>query len=57
LVKKAKNNQTLKEWAHHHKYLNELDSWQNHMKLIKEVGLKPEVKFTKFNTFLIVGKK
>lgn len=57
LVKKAKNNLTLKEWAYHHKYLNKLDSWENHIKLMKEVGLKPELKFTKFNTFLIVGKK
>lgn len=57
LVEKAKDEKTLKEWAHHHKYLNPLSSWENHLKWMKEIGFKPEIKFQKFNTFLILGKK
>ena len=57
LVEKAKDGKTLKEWAYHHKYLNPLSSWENHIKWMKEIGFKPEIKFQKFNTFLILGKK
>ncbi len=55
LVENAQDENSLKEWAYHHKYLNKLAPIEDQVEWLEEVGFrKVEVLFTKFNTALIV---
>jgi len=58
LVENSKDEKSLGEWAHHHKYLNKLAPLENQVGWLKEVGFKKvTVLFKKFNTALIYAKK
>jgi tRNA (cmo5U34)-methyltransferase len=57
LVENAENKEALKDWAYHHKYLNPIVSWEKNVTWMEEIGFRVEVKFTKFNTFLLLGFK
>ena len=58
LVQLARDEQTLKEWAYHHKELNQLSSHEAHLRWLKEIGFE-EIKicYAKYNTFLMIAKK
>ncbi len=57
LVEKATDEKTLKEWAHHHMYLNDLATIENQTKWLKENGFQVEQKLLKTNTTLLICKK
>ena len=58
LVENAENEKSLKEWAHHHKFLNLLAPIEDQVEWLKEVGFSSvEIKFQKYNTALILAKK
>ena len=58
LVKYAKNEQSLKEWAYHHKFLNKLAALEDQIYWLKEVGFRSvDVRYQEFNTALIYAKK
>ena len=58
LVENAQDEKSLKEWAHHHKYLNKLAPLEDQVEWLREAGFREvEVVFTKHNTALIYAKK
>lgn len=58
LVKNNKNEQSLAEWAHHHKFLNDLAPLEDQINWLKEIGFSSvELKYEKYNTALILAKK
>jgi tRNA (cmo5U34)-methyltransferase len=58
LVENAQDEKSLREWAHHHKYLNSLAPLEDQVKWLKEVGFREvEILFLKFNTALIYAQK
>ncbi len=58
LVENAQDEESLKEWAYHHKHLNKLAPLEDQVEWLKEVGFREvEVVYQKFNTALIYGKK
>lgn len=58
LVENARNQESLEEWAHHHKYLNDLAPVEDQIEWLRESGFKiVEVKFEHFNTVLIIAQK
>jgi len=58
LVENAQDEDSLKEWAHHHKHLNKLAPLEDQIEWLREVGFR-EVKlvYQKFNTVLIYATK
>ena len=57
LIENATDEQTLKEWTHHHKYLNKLAPLEDQIDWLKEIGFKEiELAFQKYNTALVVAK-
>jgi ubiquinone/menaquinone biosynthesis C-methylase UbiE len=58
LVENAIDEQSLKEWAYHHKYLNKLAPLEDQIAWLKEIGFSEvKVAFNKFNTALILAKR
>lgn len=58
LVENAENEESLREWAYHHKFLNELAPLEDQVEWLHEVGFREvKVLFQKFNTALIYSKK
>ena len=58
LVEHATDEETLKEWAHHHKYLNKLAPLEDQVDWLREVGFRSvDVVYNKLNTALIYAKK
>lgn len=57
LVQNAADEEALREWAHHHMYLNLLASVEDQEDWLKEAGLYDvQVLFQQFNTVLIVAR-
>ena len=58
LVENAQDEESLKEWAHHHKHLNKLAPLEDQVEWLREVGFrKATVLFQKYNTALLYAKK
>lgn len=57
MVKNATDNKTLKDWAYHHMYLNDLASIEDQIKWLEDIGFKVKKKFLKINTALLFCKK
>lgn len=58
LVENARDEKSLEEWAHHHKFLNVLAPIENQITWLKEVGFSSvEVRYEYLNTALIIAKK
>ncbi len=58
LVENALDEESLKEWAHHHKYLNKLAPLEDQVEWLREVGFrKVDVVYQKFNTALVYAQK
>jgi tRNA (cmo5U34)-methyltransferase len=58
LKQNAIDEKTLKEWTHHHKELNKLETVENQIAWLKETGFrKVTLEFSEFNTCLIVAQK
>lgn len=58
LVEHAEDEQSLREWAHHHKFLNRLAPLEDQVEWLQDAGFKSvEVAHKKFNTALIYAKK
>jgi hypothetical protein len=57
-VENARDEKSLEEWAHHHKFLNLLASIEDQIAWLKEVGFSGvEVRYEYLNTALIVATK
>lgn len=58
LVEHAENEQSLREWAHHHKFLNRLAPLEDQVDWLRDAGFRTvEVAYKKFNTALVYAKK
>ena len=58
LVENATNEESLREWEHHHKFLNRLAPLEDQIEWLREVGFgEVTVVYQKFNTALIYAKK
>lgn len=58
LVEQARNEESLSEWAHHHKYLNLLAPVEDQVDWLKKAGFSDvEHVFEHMNTGLIIAKK
>ncbi|MBI2147276.1 class I SAM-dependent methyltransferase [Candidatus Woesearchaeota archaeon] len=58
LVANARDEQSLREWAYHHKFQNALAPMESQMNWLREVGFRQvDVAYQKFNTVLVVAKK
>ncbi len=57
LVEQATDEQTLTDWAHHHLFLNQLDTIEDHQQWLEDAGFKVEVAFQQWNTVLLVCRK
>lgn len=57
LVEKASSKKALEEWAFHHKFLNDLITLEEQIKIMKKAGFKTKILFEKYNTILIAGEK
>lgn len=57
LVENSPGEDALREWAHHHKFLNALAPLEDQVDWLREVGFETvEVRFEKFNTALIYAR-
>ena len=57
LVKKAEDTDTLADWSHHHIYLNDLATKEQHETWLKIIGFSILEKYQKINTLLLISKK
>ncbi len=58
MVQNAKDEKSLKEWAHHHKFLNDPAHIEDEMRWLKNVGFKKvKIEYNYLNTALIVAEK
>jgi len=58
MVRNAEDEKSLKEWAYHHKFLNDLAPMEDQIKWLKEAGFKRiSVKYQYLNTALIIAYK
>ncbi len=58
MVKNAEDEKSLREWAYHHKFLNDLAPIEDQIKWLKAVGFKHvTVTFQYLNTALIIAEK
>ena len=56
LVKKARNEKALEEWAYHHKFLNVLTPIESQIEWLKEAGFsKVNIEYEHLNTALIIA--
>jgi tRNA (cmo5U34)-methyltransferase len=57
LVEYATDPKTLKEWAHHHIFLNDLAPIEDQVAWLKKIGFSVKKQFLKMNTALLVAQK
>ena len=57
LVEKSADRKTLREWAYHHLFLNDLATIEDQIGWLKGIGFKSKIGMFKFNTGLIIAKK
>ena len=57
LVEKSIDEKTLKDWAFHHMFLNDLSPIEDQIDWLKGIGFKVNKKFLEFNTALLICKK
>ena len=58
LVENAQDEDSLREWAHHHKELNKLAPLEDQVDWLREVGFREvKVVYQKFNTALVYAEK
>ncbi len=57
LVEKSSDEKTLKEWAHHHMFLNNLATVEDQIHWLKETGFEVNQKLLKINTTLLICTK
>lgn len=58
LVENAEDEKSLREWAYHHKFLNDLAPIEDQLDWLKKVGFrKVSINFQHFNTALIIAEK
>lgn len=57
LTEKATDEQTLKDWAYHHTYLNNWTPIEDLISWLKEIGFSVEQKFLQMNTGLLICEK
>ena len=57
LVEHATDKKTLREWSHHHMFLNLLAPVEDQINWLEEVGFKVKTELLKMNTALLVCKK
>ncbi|MBI1970436.1 class I SAM-dependent methyltransferase [Candidatus Woesearchaeota archaeon] len=58
LVANAQDEESLREWAYHHKFQNALAPMENQMDWLREIGFKSvDVAYQQFNTVLLVARK
>jgi tRNA (cmo5U34)-methyltransferase len=57
LVEKSTDAKTLKEWAHHHLFLNNLATIEDQIEWLNGAGLKTKIILLKTNTALIICTK
>ena len=53
LVKHARNEKTLTEWAYHHMFLNDIATIEDQTKWLTDAGFKVRKEFLKMNTALL----
>lgn len=57
MVRNAHDEESLREWAHHHVYLNKLSTKEEHLAWLENAGFATKILFNKFQTTLILGRK
>jgi ubiquinone/menaquinone biosynthesis C-methylase UbiE len=57
LVEHASDKKTLKEWAHHHMFLNDLAAIEEQIFWLKKTGFKVKKEFLQMNTALLIAEK
>lgn len=57
LAKKSANEETLKEWAHHHMFLNDLSPIEDQIDWLNKVGFRVEKRLLEINTALLICTK
>jgi len=57
LVEKSVDKKTLKDWAYHHYFLNNLAPVEDQIDWLKTVGFKVKQEMLKMNTTLLICKK
>ncbi len=58
MVQNSVDDKSLKEWAYHHRYLNDLAPLEDQIKWLKDAGFKNiQIKFQYLNTALIIAEK
>ncbi len=57
MVRRASSPERLREWAHHHRCLNDLMTRENCARLLKQNGFESELVFEKHNTALFVAER
>lgn len=57
LVEHSTDEKTLKEWAHHHMFLNDLAPVEDQIEWLKKAGFKVKKAFLKWNTALLICTK
>src|SRR3989338_3826422 len=58
LVENAQNEESLREWVHHHKFLNKLAPLEDQVEWLRGVGFREVTAvYQKFNTALIYARK
>ncbi|PIN73697.1 hypothetical protein COV20_05750 [Candidatus Woesearchaeota archaeon CG10_big_fil_rev_8_21_14_0_10_45_16] len=58
LVENAQDEDSLREWAHHHKHLNKLAPLEDQVDWLREIGFRDvEVVYRRFNTALVYAQK
>lgn len=57
LVEKSTDQKTLRDWAYHHLFLNDLAPVEDQLAWLKECGFATKILLLKINTALIIGQK
>lgn len=57
LVEKAVTEKALTEWAHHHMFLNDLKTIEDHRLWLKDAEFELRYEFSKWNTVLLISKR
>lgn len=57
LVEHSADEHTLKEWAHHHMFLNDLAPIEDQIEWLENAGFTVSITFTHFNTCLLICQK
>jgi tRNA (cmo5U34)-methyltransferase len=57
LVEHSADEETLKEWAYHHQFLNDLSPLEDQIEWLTSIGYTVSIKFTHINTCLLICQK